>query len=240
MEFTEPSVTLRAAKDTLCRVLGHWMPSHCARAKSKLREMLNLPSAGSRSTEDIENVSNGYPVKVETAAGVVVAKLQAYANTTVLDLKTALMKVAPQFHTARVQLFVSGHEKHGVLADQAVLVDAVATILGSETPHPGGSDSNVGSSESQHDCDDHKLQHEQQHSQGEPQSSSSLTDDLPVNESVVPISSSARSLLKRGDGICLSLAVVVLRWQAPRLFGSPVTGLLSCETSVASQVPCMV
>ena len=104
------------------RVAGQWVPSHCSSAKTKLLSMLGLLG--------MENIvlavndggaMDSLRVRVETAAGVIVAQLRMKEDATVGDVKNAVAQVAPRYPALAQQLLLLGHERHGVLKDASVL-----------------------------------------------------------------------------------------------------------------------
>ena len=143
----------KPGKDLLKQVLGKWLPSHCHKAKMQLRAMLGLhatttgtgpDNAGAGGgTSNVQgmvrgNVSSaaesGFRVKVETAAGVIVAQFHVDEAATVHDVKLKVNNVAKQFPVADQQFLVSGYERHGVLKDDAsVLKNVLDRIFSAES-----------------------------------------------------------------------------------------------------------
>ena len=110
------------------------MPPHARVAISKLRLLLGLERRGTTSSSPGSPSNNtksapGLGVRIETAAGTIVARLTVSTTTTVKDVKTRVAAVAPQFSGLALQLLVSGFESHGVLQDSSILRDSVTNVL---------------------------------------------------------------------------------------------------------------
>ena len=120
-------------------VLGQWLPSHCSSANFKLRGLLGLDDTGSPTVVECgaaaeqgregSGAKSGFRVKVETAAGHVVARLQVDESATVRDVKMEVAKVVKQIPVGYQQFLVPGYERYGVLKDDSVLKTVVENIL---------------------------------------------------------------------------------------------------------------
>ena len=190
---SSPNRSTIAAKHVLARVLGQWMPFHCLKAKRALLAMLGfLQHAGT--TKDPSRISkellNAVRVRVESAAGLIVARLTVDEKTTVGEVKKRVASLAPQFPASRQQYLVSGCESCGTLADGSVLKDAVATVIVLTTKGRPGDEQAAAAAASAGEAmlSTRQLGRQQQQLQQH-----------------------------QGDEICLLLAVVAIaRWSKPR------------------------
>ena len=120
----------------LKRLVSQWMPCHCHVAKIKLLQMLGMQFVASTTDgnasipHSIAKTPVAFRVRVETAAGIVVAQVSGMRTDTVLDIEQKVANIVPQFPPLNQQLFVSGYEQHGVLENSSLFRDAVETSLG--------------------------------------------------------------------------------------------------------------
>ena len=91
-------------------LLARWFPSHGYRAKAKLTALLGLST--SEPDSDSHTVAPGLRVRVETAAGILVAQLDDIDElATVMDVKIIVAKAVPRARAPPNQQFlVSGYE----------------------------------------------------------------------------------------------------------------------------------
>ena len=119
------------------RVLGQWLPLHCSGAKVIFAELLGF-TVKQTTTEDHKvgphtTTLHQLRVRVETVAGVIVARLQVSDSATVRHVKEEVEKLAPQFPAAWQRLLVWGYERHGELWDENLLKHAVHNVKATET-----------------------------------------------------------------------------------------------------------